>query len=460
MPTINGIVRNYIEIAWKGGTRKYHEVGMDRFERLGPAYKETMLGDTIVHLNDPVDIETVFRACNNKIVNRGPTLYPLVQYNRRTGYKDGLPGDGQSWYEHRSPISRKMLRPFEVKALIQQFTDIADDSIACLAPDERDPSMRVISYDAVMKWAMESIGSVMFGYRLDANVSQPSDRVRDTLASMETTLKMHGKMISMYPFYQYFNTPTWRAYSRALRTFYENTVHFMAEAKKRSSKSAFDATSIFEHLETVKALPPAEIEQNLIFLFFSGMDTTSITLIWLIYLLSRNPDVQDKLSAEIETVLKGEKPADDSFDKMPFLKACVKETLRLYPITIGTTRKLDKPVVVAGYEVPAGVPYLLWNFSTSQQAKFFNEPEAFKPERWLRKNNAGPGHEFASLPFGFGPRMCVGKRISESEMYVLMTRLLQKFEVVPTSKARNIDMVHHWFLFPSEKPAFQLRKRE
>ena len=66
MPTINGIVRNYIEIAWKGGTRKYHEVGMDRFERLGPAYKETMLGDTIVHLNDPVDIETVFRACNNK----------------------------------------------------------------------------------------------------------------------------------------------------------------------------------------------------------------------------------------------------------------------------------------------------------------------------------------------------------------------------------------------------------
>ena len=460
MPTINGLLRNYVELAWKGGTQKYQEVGMDRFERLGQAYKETIFGETIVHLNDPVDIEKVFRACNDKIVNRGLSLFPFVQFNRRAGYKDGMPGDGQSWYEHRSPISRKMLRPLEVKAFLQQFTDVADDSIARLELDEGDPSMRVISYDALMKWACESIGTVLFGYRLDANVSHPSDRVCDVLASMETTVDMQGKMMTMYPFYKYFDTPAWRAYNRSMSALYEHTIHFIEKGAKRDHETPFNATSILDHLVSTKVLSPSEIEQNLIYLFISGMDTTAITAIWLIHLLAQNQNVQNKLSCEIQTVLNGEKPSGDSFDKMPYLRACVKETLRLYPLTVGTTRIPDKPVAVAGYEVPAGVTYLLWNFASSQQGKFFNDPESFKPERWLRNNNAGLAHSFASLPFGYGPRMCPGRRISENELYVLMSRLLQKFEVMPTSKLRNIDRVFRWLIFPSGKPTFQLRKRK
>ena len=460
MPAINGLVRNYLEVAWKGGTQKYQEVGMDRFDRLGPAYKETIFGETIVHLNDPFDIEKVFRSCNGKIVNRGFSQFPFVHYNRRAGYKDGLPGDGQSWYEHRSPISRKMLRPLEVKAFLPQFIYVADDSIARLEPDERDPSMRVISSEAIMKWACESIGTVLFGYRLDANVSQPSARVCDVLASMDTTVNMHGKMIIMYPFYKYFDTPVWRAYNRSMRVLYEHTVHFIENGAKRGHETPFNATSILEHLVSTKALPPSEIEQSLIYLFISGMDTTAITAIWFIHLLAQNTDVQNKLSCEIQTVLKGEKPSSDSFEKMPYLRACVKETLRLYPVTLGTTRIPDKPVAVAGYEVPAGLTYVLWNFAASRQEKFFNEPESFKPERWLRNNSAELAHGFASLPFRFGPRMCPGKRISENELYVLMSRLLEKFEVMPTRKSRNINRVFRWLIFPSGKPTFQLRKRE
>ena len=460
MPAINGLVRNYLELAWKGGAQKYQEVGMDRFDRLGPAYKETIFGETIVHLNDPVDIEKVFRACNGKIVNRGLALFPFVYYNRRAGYKDGMPGDGQSWYEHRSPISRKMLRPLEVKAFLQQFIDVADDSIARLEPDEGDPSMRVISKEALVKWACESLGTVLFGYRLDANVSQPSDRVCDVLANIETAVTMHGKMIILYPFYKYFDTPTWRVYKRSMRLLYEHTVYFIEKGAKRVHETPFNSTSILDHLVSTKALPPSEIEQSLIYLFLGGMDTTAITAIWFIHLLSQNPNVQNKLSGEIEMVLKGEKPSSDSFDKMPYLRACVKETLRLYPLTVGTTRIPDKPVAVAGYEVPAGLTYLLWNFASSQQEKIFNEPESFKPERWLRNNSMELAHGFASLPFGFGPRMCPGRRISEYELYVLVSRLLQKFEVIPTVKSRNINRVFRWLIFPSGKPTFQLRKRE
>ena len=218
--------------------------------------------------------------------------------------------------------------------------------------------------------------------------------MRGTLASMETALKMHGRMISMYPFYRYFNTPTWRAYSRALRTFYEDTVHFMGEAKKRSSESAFDATSLLEHLETVKALPHIEIVQNLIFVFFSGMDTTSITLI-----------------------CRGCRVRGAGWSFVPTVEFLQKSTSKI----LQRTRSLQTGTLV-------------------------------------EEEQGGTVHDFASLPFGFGPRICPRKHISESEMYVLMTRLLQKFEVVPTSNLRNIDMVYHWFLFSAKNLRFNSGK--
>lgn len=460
MPTLKGLVRNVAEIVWKGGSKNYHEIGAARFERFGPVYKESIFGELLVHLNDPVDIEKVFRR-TGKIINRGPTLFPIVQYNRRAGYKDGLPGDGQSWYEHRSSVSKKLLQPFEVKSFVEQLIDVADESIEVfLEPSDVDPRIHHLAIDDIMKWALESIGTVLFGFRLGGIMLPPNDQVLEVLSSIKTNLKMHGKLIILYPFYKTFDTPTWRTYSRSLNKIQKHTVSFIEKAVKQQGSTSphVHAPSILDHLLDTKTLPPREIEQNLVYIFFSGIDTTAVTVFWLLYLLSKNPDVQHKLHAEIQSVLKSGRPSADRFAQMPYLKACVKETLRHYPVTVGTTRILNKPVTVGGYEVPAGVVFYLWNFAHRKQEKLFYDSEAFKPERWLR-NNENPVHDFASLPFGFGPRACTGKRIAESEIYVFMSRLLQKYEVL-SSNPEHLHTTYNWFLFPNQKCKIQLKERK
>lgn len=86
-------------------------------------------------------------------------------------------------------------------------------------------------------------------------------------------------------------------------------------------------------------------------------------------------------------------------------------------------RKFDKDVVFSGYNVPKGTVVFADFYITGRNPNYFEEPEKFKPERWLKK---GEGHPYGSLPFSFGPRMCLGRRVAELELWVLMIKVSLK----------------------------------
>ena len=127
-----------------------------------------------------------------------------------------------------------------------------------------------------------------------------------------------------------------------------------------------------------------------------------------------------------------EHPTPHTLSKMPYLKAWVKETLRLYPVSPFLSRMPPEDLILSGYHVPAGTQIDISFYAMGRDENIFDDADSFKPERWLRNNEtnkSGIPDPFASLPFGFGLRMCLGRRLAELEIYLVLTRMVQEFSI-------------------------------
>ena len=212
----------------------------------------------------------------------------------------------------------------------------------------------------------------------------------------------------------------------------------MAKIRHSPSSLTEGQESLFEKFKREKKLTNDEINQVAITLLAGGVDTTSTMLVSTLFKLSQSQQAQSKLYEEINSVLpNGHTPTYDLLNRMPYLRATINEVFRTNPVTPATVRLLSKPIVLGGYEVPAGVTIALspGYMSTQIKKQIFENFDNFKPERWLRGSKEF--HPFASLPFGFGPRMCVGRRIAQMEISLFLVRFLQKFKLEESSRPED-----------------------
>ncbi|MGA8872288.1 MAG: cytochrome P450 [Candidatus Acidiferrales bacterium] len=190
-------------------------------------------------------------------------------------------------------------------------------------------------------------------------------------------------------------------------------------------------------------------------LFIAGHETTSQMLSWTWYALSQNPAIEAKLHDELRGVLGGRVPEVADLQRLPYLQAVMNESLRLYPPAYILARMAIEPCQIGGYDIPLGSTILLAPWVTHRDARFFDDPDTYRPERWLdglmQKLPAG-----AYFPFGDGPRRCIGQGFALMEAAIVIGALAQKFrlrlvpghEVVPeplvTLRPRNgIRMTLH-----------------
>ena len=140
----------------------------------------------------------------------------------------------------------------------------------------------------------------------------------------------------------------------------------------------------------------------------AGFDTTATMLHYIVYELGRNPRVQVKLYAEIrEHINDGSQNEvdEDKLEKMQYLKIILKEALRTHTLLPVNGRVLQKDLVLDGYRIPKGTSVSMCTITMCQSEKYFKNAPEFIPERWLTDQI----HPFASLPFGFGTRNCLGR---------------------------------------------------
>lgn len=149
--------------------------------------------------------------------------------------------------------------------------------------------------------------------------------------------------------------------------------------------------------------------------------------IGIMYHLAKNPEKQAILREEVMSKLPERTSQLDAqkMANMPYLRACIKEAARMNPVTLGNIRTLPHDVVMSGYRIPKGFEVSTANNILMNDDKYYKDSGKFLPERFLKTHDdvsIKGKHPFVYLPFGFGPRMCVGRRFAELEMEVLISK--------------------------------------
>ncbi|XP_073864890.1 cytochrome P450 27C1 isoform X3 [Macaca fascicularis] len=206
---------------------------------------------------------------------------------------------------------------------------------------------------------------------------------------------------------------------------------------------------LLTYLFLSQALTLQEIYANVTEMLLAGVDTTSFTLSWTVYLLARHPEVQQTVYREIVKNL-GERHVPTAADvpKVPLVRALLKETLRLFPVLPGNGRVTQEDLVIGGYLIPKGTQLALCHYATSYQDENFPRAKEFRPERWLRKGDLDRVDNFGSIPFGHGVRSCIGRRIAELEIHLVVIQLLQHFEIKTSSQTKAVHAKTHGLLTP------------
>ncbi|HTV23271.1 MAG TPA: cytochrome P450 [Polyangiaceae bacterium] len=174
------------------------------------------------------------------------------------------------------------------------------------------------------------------------------------------------------------------------------------------------------------SLSEAALRDEAMTLFLAGHETTALSLTYGLRLLAQHPAERQKLVAELDQALGGRLPSMRDLPNLPYTRAVLDETLRLFPPAWGLGREPRADVVVAGVAIPKGTQVILCPWVMHRDAQFFPEPERFWPERWLTQP-APPRHAY--MPFGAGPRVCIGSHFALAEAMLILAVILQHVEI-------------------------------
>lgn len=174
-------------------------------------------------------------------------------------------------------------------------------------------------------------------------------------------------------------------------------------------------------------MTPKQLRDEIMTLFLAGHETTALALSWTWYLLSENRAAESRLHEELSGVLAGRGPGVADLEKLPYLQAVVSESLRLYPPAYLLARTSIAPCNIGGYDFPTGTTVLASQWVMHRDARYFDNPDAFRPERWL-DGLAGRLPAGAYFPFGDGPRRCIGQSFALMESALVLATVAQHFQ--------------------------------
>ncbi len=205
----------------------------------------------------------------------------------------------------------------------------------------------------------------------------------------------------------------------------------IAQRRRNPDTSRMDVLSLLLGVrdEAGEGLSDREVRDQLMTLMFAGHDTSTSTLTFMMYELSKRPDVIEKLQEEQDLVLGGEIPDIEKLEReMPYLDMVLDEVLRLYPPAWIGPRRAVREFEFNGHTVPEGAYLNYCSWASHRIPEFFPDPEAFRPERFTRERKAALPRG-AYVPFGGGKRICIGKRFGQIEVKLVATMLLQRMRL-------------------------------
>ncbi|WP_320199834.1 cytochrome P450 [Agrobacterium sp. rho-13.3] len=229
------------------------------------------------------------------------------------------------------------------------------------------------------------------------------------------------------------HAPEWLPYpgrskAKAAVTFLRSSLQSVIEERRKSPDDRCDLVNMLlsaSDLETDRTMTDAEIVDNLMTFITAGHETTALGLAWTFDLLSRNPDVERKVLSEIDKVTQGRPVTADDVSKLVYTRQVFSEAMRLYPPAPIITRTALEDFRLGEYLIPAGTVLIVPIYAVHHHASLWQDAEIFDPDRFTPEA-AKARHRYAYMPFGAGPRVCIGNAFAVMEAVAILAVLLQK----------------------------------
>ncbi|MFL6375236.1 MAG: cytochrome P450 [Pyrinomonadaceae bacterium] len=336
-----------------------------------------------------------------------------------------LLGNGLLTNEGASHLrQRRMIQPAFHRTRIVEYSRSMVEAAGRMADTWQDGEVRDIDRD-MMRLTLQIVAKTLFG----ADVTDEADRVGH---AMTTLVEMFNYLLLPFSeFLEKLPLPHSIRLKRARRTLDEIVYGFIDE-RRRTGEDRGDLLSMLLNArdeEDGSAMTDEEVRDEVLTLFLAGHETTANALTWTWMLLSQNPEAETKLHREFESVLGGRLPAMDDIPQLTFTEAVIAESMRLYPPAWAIGRKAIAEHELGGYPIAANAVVLVSPFVMHRDARFWDEPLEFRPERWLSLSVKEAGQRNIYFPFGGGVRRCIGEAFAWTELILLTATIGSRWKL-------------------------------
>jgi cytochrome P450 len=379
-------------------------------KRYGPVVRFPIPRADVLLATDPADVRRVLQT-NHSAYSKRTLQYDSLALVTGRGL---LASDGDVWRRMRRVMSPAFHRGL-VTDMTQSIADVADTwSREMLS---RSPAQIDVEA-AMLELSLCLVGETLFAGTLDRPgtlVTAVTDALRVVVAQAQIPVALPRS----WP------TRSNRRLTASLGVL-DRAVDTML-ARRRDNPAGDDVLwSLIAALDA-GVVNRQEVRNEVVTLIVAGHETIAATLTWTWALLAEHPEVEQRVHAEVDQIDDGALTKPGILEELPYTRAVVDECLRLYPPAWVVTRRCIRPDVLSGCEIPAGATVILSPFVMHRDARLWSRPTVFEPQRFMGSEASDTGRRSLNyLPFGAGPRLCIGRDLALLEAPVVVASLARR----------------------------------
>jgi len=334
-----------------------------------------------------------------------------------------LTSEGETWRRHR----RIMAPAFDPRSVVGYAPLMTEVTLALLAKWDALPEASEVDVAAAMMHAtLHIISRAMFSSDSDEIV----DVVEGGVSQYQTIVR--PRLLDLLHFPLWFTRLVAPLPTDGIFDEFDRKVDRLLTERGRAPdaepKDLLARLIAARDSETGGGMTAKEVRDQVVTIFMAGHETTSLALSWTWYLLSQHPAVEAKLHDELAEVLGGRNPRYEDIADLRYTRMVIEESMRLYPPAHTTGRQPIVADEILGHRIPAGAEVLIMPWLLHRKPSLWEDPERFDPERFTPER-AAARPRFAYIPFGAGPRICIGAAFAMTEAILILATVAQRYRL-------------------------------
>ncbi len=337
----------------------------------------------------------------------------------------GLLGEGLLTSEKEFHLrQRRMIQPAFHRARIAEYAKAMIEFSDKISDEWQDGDVRDIDRE-MMRLTLNIVGKTLFSANVETDAAEVG-------AAMNTIVSMFNFML--FPFSEILEKlplPPVKRLKRARQTL-DEIIYKIINERRASGEDTGDLLSMLllaQDEETGGAMTDKQIRDECLTLFLAGHETTANALTWTFYLLSQNPETEAKFHRELDEVLSDKNLTPEDYPRLKYTEFVLAESMRMFPPAWTLGRLAIEDHEFNGYEVKAKSLVLASQFVTHRDARFWENPDDFIPERWENLSIKEAGNKFIYFPFSKGVRSCIGEQFAWMEGVLLLANLGRRWKL-------------------------------